>query len=194
MSATVGKSTLFPTDDWPTEAFYPKRQTLRMNDEGIEVLYQPAAHSDADSFVFFRGSDVVVAGDVIDTTRFPVIDIANGGSIQGEIDALNKLIDLTVAPTPFIYKGVGTYVIPGHGRLCEQMEVVDYRDMVVIVRDVIADLIKQGKTLGQIKEASPAKPYETQFGSTTGPWTTDMFIEAIYKSLTAPKEITAGKK
>ena len=87
-----------------------------MNDEGIEVLYQPAAHSDADSFVLFRGSDVVVAGDVMDTTRFPVIDLANGGSIQGEIDALNRLIDLTIAPTPFIYKDVGTYVIPGHGR------------------------------------------------------------------------------
>jgi cyclase len=193
MSVTVGKSTLFPTEDWPTEAFYPKRQSLRMNDEGIEVLYQPAAHSDADSFVFFRGSDVVVAGDVIDTTHFPVIDVEHGGTIQGEIDALNKLIELTVAPTPFIYRGVGTYVIPGHGRVCEQMEIVDYRDMVVVVRDVIADLIKQGKTLGQIKEASPAKPYETQFGSTTGPWTTDMFIEAIYKSLTAPKKLDGGK-
>ncbi len=139
-----------------------------MNDEGIEVLYQPAAHSDADSFVFFRGSDVVVAGDVINTTRFPVIDVANGGSIQGEIDALNKLIELAIPPTPFIYKGVGTYVIPGHGRLCEQMEIVDYRDMVVEVRDVIADLIKQGMTLDQIKAASPAMPYETQYGTQHG--------------------------
>ena len=103
--------------------------------------------------------------------------------------ALNRLIALAVPPGPFIYEGVGTYVMPGHGRLCEQLDVVNYRDMVVIVRDVIADLIKQGKTLGQIKEESPAKPYETQFGSTTGPWTTDMFIEAIYKSLTAaPKK------
>ena len=171
MSAPTGKAAPFPDDAWPTEAFYPKRKTLRMNDEGIEVLYQPAAHSDADSFVFFRGSDVVVAGDILDTTRFPVIDIANGGSIQGEIDALNKLIELAIAPTPFIYKGVGTYVIPGHGRLCEQMEVVDYRDMVVIVRDVIADMIKQGMTLDQIKAASPAKPYETQYGSQAGRWT-----------------------
>jgi cyclase len=187
MSAPTGKASPFPVDAWPTEAFYPKRQTLRMNDEGIEVLYQPAAHSDADSFVLFRGSDVVVAGDVIDTTRFPVIDIANGGSIQGEIDALNKLIELTIAPTPYIYKGVGTYVIPGHGRLCEQMEVVDYRDMVVTVRDVIADLIKQGKTLDQVKEASPALPYERQYGSKTGAWTTNAFVEAIYKSLTAKK-------
>ncbi len=187
MSAPTGKASPFPVDAWPTEAFYPKRQTLRMNEEGIEVLYQPAAHSDADSFVLFRGSDVVVAGDVIDTTRFPVIDIANGGSIQGEIDALNKLIELTIAPTPYIYKGVGTYVIPGHGRLCEQMEVVDYRDMVVVVRDVIADMIKQGTTRDQIKEASPALAYERQYGSKTGPWTTNAFVEAIYKSLTAKK-------
>jgi glyoxylase-like metal-dependent hydrolase (beta-lactamase superfamily II) len=158
-----------------------------MNGEGIEVMHQPAAHSDADSFVFFRGSDVVAAGDILDTTRFPVIDLEHGGSIQGEIDALNKLIELTVAPTPFIYSGPGTYVIPGHGHVCEQMEVVDYRDMVVTIRDVIADMIKQGKTLGQVKEGSPVKAYETQYGSNTGPWTTDMFIEAVYKSLTAKK-------
>jgi cyclase len=185
MSAPTGQTSAFPDDALPTEAFYQKRYTLRMNDEGIEVLYQPAAHSDADSFVFFRGSDVVVAGDVIDTTRFPVIDIANGGSVQGEIDALNKLIELAIPPTPFIYKGVGTYVIPGHGRLCEQMEVVDYRDMVVVVRDVIADMIKQGMTLDQIKAASPAKPYETQYGKQEG--SSSAFVGAVYKSLTAKK-------
>jgi cyclase len=185
MSAPTGKTSPFPNDALPTEAFYPKRYTLRMNDEGIEVLYQPAAHSDADSFIFFRGSDVVMAGDILDKTRFPVIDIANGGSIQGEIEALNKLIDLAIAPTPFIYKGVGTYIVPGHGRLCEQMEVVDYRDMVVVVRDVIADMIKQGMSLDQIKAASPAKPYETQYGTQEG--STSAFVEAIYKSLTVKK-------
>ena len=171
----------------PNEAFFTPRKAIRMNDEGIEILYQPAAHSSADSFVLFRSSDVVVAGDVIDTTRFPVIDLANGGTIQGEIDALNRLIELTIAPTPFIYKDVGTYVVPGHGRLCEQMEVVDYRDMVVLVRDVVADLIKQGKTLDQIRAARPALPYETRYGSQTGPWTTNAFIEAVYRSLQAKK-------
>jgi glyoxylase-like metal-dependent hydrolase (beta-lactamase superfamily II) len=169
----------------PTEAFYAPRKPLRMNDEGIEVLYQPKAHSGADSFVLFRGSDVVVTGDVMDTTRFPVIDIANGGSINGEIDALNKLIDLTIAPTPFIYKDVGTYVVPGHGRLSEQMEVVEYRDMVVVMRDRIADLIAKKKTLAEIKAARPGLPYETRYGARTGSWTTDMFIEAVHKSLTA---------
>jgi cyclase len=171
----------------PSEAFFGPRKPLRMNDEGIEVLYQPAAHSDADSFVLFRGSDVVVTGDVMDMTRFPVLDLAHGGTIQGEIDALNRLIELTIAPTPFIYKDVGTYVIPGHGRLSEQMEVVDYRDMVVTMRDRIADLMMQKKTLDQIKAARPALPYETRYGSKTGPWTTDAFIEAVYKSLNAGK-------
>jgi cyclase len=174
-----------PSGAWPNEAFFTPRKAIRMNDEGLEILYQPSAHSSADSFVLFRSSDVVVTGDVMDTTRFPVIDLANGGSIQGEIDALNRLIDLTIAPTPFIYKDVGTYVVPGHGRVCEQMEVVDYRDMVVLVRDVIADLAKQGKTLDQIKAARPALPYETRYGTQAG--VTNAFVEAVYKSLQAKK-------
>ena len=187
MSAPTGKASPFPVDSWPTEAFLRNRWYIRMNDEPIEILYQPAAHSDADmGFVFFRKSDVVVAGDIMDTTRFPVIDVAKGGSVQGEIDALNRLIDLAVPPGPFIYEGVGTYVIPGHGRPCEQLDVVDYRDMVVIVRDTIADMIKQGETLDQIKAAHPAKPYETEYGTEEG--STSAFVEAIYKSLTTAKK------
>src|SRR5215510_11976895 len=178
----------YPANAQPNEAFFTPRKAIRMNDEGLEILYQPAAHSNADSFVLFRSSDVVVTGDVIDMTRFPVIDVANGGTIQGEIEALDKLIDLTIAPTPFIYKDVGTYVVPGHGRLSEQMEVVEYRDMVVIMRDRIADLMMQKKTLDQIKAARPALPYETRYGAKTGSWTTDAFIEAVYKSLSTGKK------
>jgi cyclase len=181
---STGKDAL-PNGAWPNEAFFTPRKAIRMNDEGLEIFYQPAAHSNADSFVLFRASDVVVTGDVMDTTRFPAIDLANGGTIQGEIDALNRLIDLTIAPTPFIYKDVGTYVIPGHGRVCEQMEVVDYRDMVVLVRDVIADLAKQGKTIDQIKAARPALPYETRYGTQAG--VTNAFVEAVYKTLQAKK-------
>jgi glyoxylase-like metal-dependent hydrolase (beta-lactamase superfamily II) len=184
MSARDAKPS-YPGDAWPSEAFLPKRHAFRFNDEGIEIWYQPAAHSDADSVVLFRKSDVIVTGDIMDTTRFPVIDIASGGSIQGEIDALNKLIELTIAPIPFIYKDVGTYIIPGHGRLSEQMEAVDYRDMVVTIRDTVADMIKQGKTLDQIKAAHPALAYEPRYGRGAG--VTDSFIESIYKSLTAKK-------
>jgi len=174
----------YPSGALPNEAFFTPRKAIRMNDEGIEIFYQPSAHTSADSFVLFRASDVVVAGDVMDTTRFPVIDVASGGSIAGEIAALNRLIDLTIAPTPYIYKDVGTYVIPGHGRVSEQMEVVDYRDMVVLVRDNVADLIKQGKALDQIKAARPALPYETRYGAAGA---TNAFIESIYKSLQAKK-------
>ena len=175
----------YPGDAWPTEAFLTKRYAFRINDDAIEVFYQPAAHSGADSLALFRQADVVVAGDVMDTTRFPVIDIDKGGSIQGEIDALNRIIELTVVPIPFIYNGVGTYVIPGHGRLCQQLDVVDYRDMVVEVRDVIANLIKQGKTLDEIEAAHPALPYETEYGTQEG--VTNQFVESVYKSLTAKK-------
>jgi cyclase len=184
MSARNAKPS-YSLDAWPTEAFLDKRYAFRMNDEAIEIFYQPAAQTNADSLVLFRQSDVVVAGDIMDTNRFPVIDVANGGTIQGEIDALNRLIELTVVPIPFIYNGVGTYVIPGHGRVCQQLDVVDYRDMVVVVRDVIEALIKQGKTLDQIKAASPAKPYETEYGTQEG--STSAFVESIYKSLTAKK-------
>jgi cyclase len=185
MSAPTGKSAAFPVDTWPTEAFFPKRWYVRMNDEGVEVLHQAGAHSDADSFVFFRKSDVVAAGDVFDTTRFPIIDIAKGGSVQGEIDALNRLIELAIPPGPFIYEGIGTYVIPGHGRVCEQLDVVDYRDMVVEVRDAVADMIKQGMTLDQIKAAHPALPYEKEYGTQEG--STSAFVDSVYKSLTAKK-------
>jgi glyoxylase-like metal-dependent hydrolase (beta-lactamase superfamily II) len=151
------------------------------------VLHQPAAHSDGDSIVFFRRSDVVATGDVFDTTRFPVIDLARGGSIQGEIDALNRLIDLTIPSIPMPYKEGGTRVIPGHGRLCEQAELVEYRDMVTIIRDSVRRFAGKGMTLDQIKMANPTQGYRTRYGADAGPWTTDMFVEAIYKGAAVKK-------
>jgi cyclase len=187
MSASVGKDSAFPADAWPTEAFFQSRKTIYLNHEGIEILRQPAAHTDSDSLVFFRASDVVMAGDVLDTTRFPAIDLAKGGSVQGEIDALNRLIQLAIPSAPLVNQEGGTYVVSGHGRICDQADVVEYRDMVVIVRDVIQDMIKRGMTLEQIKAASPAKPYERQYGATSGEGTTNAFIETVYKSLLAAK-------
>jgi cyclase len=186
MSAPTGQPSSFPAAAWPTETFYQPRRYMYINGEGIEVLHQPAAHTDGDSVVFFRRSDVVVAGDIFDTTRFPMIDVARGGSIQGEIDALNRIVDLAIPSIPFDWRDEGTYVIPGHGRLCDQPDVVEYRDMVVIIRDRIQALVKQGKTLEQIKAASPTQGYSGRYGADSGPWTTNMFVEAIYKSL--PRE------
>ena len=188
MSAPAGQTPAFPTAAWPTETFHQPRRYMYFNGEGIEVLHQPAAHTDGDTVVFFRRSDVVVAGDVFDTRRFPMIDVTKGGSIQGEIDALNRIVDLAIPSIPFDWRDEGTYVIPGHGRLCDQPDVVEYRDMVVIIRDRIQALIKQGKTLAQIKAASPTQGYNSRYGANSGSWTTAMFVEAIYKSLTQERQ------
>jgi glyoxylase-like metal-dependent hydrolase (beta-lactamase superfamily II) len=171
----------------PTETFFYPRKYMFLNGEGIEVLHQPAAHTDGDAIVFFRRSDVVMAGDVLDTTRFPVIDVAKGGTIDGEIAALNRLVDLAIPSVPIVSREIGTVIIAGHGRICDQLDVVEYRDMVTIVRDRVRDLMKAGRTIDQVKAADPARGYEARYGATTGPWTTDQFIEAIYRSLAAKK-------
>jgi cyclase len=185
MSATDGPSRL-PVVAQPTETFTRQVKDLFLNREPIQVIYQPAAHSDSDSIVMFRRSDVIVTGDVFDITRFPMIDVDKGGSIQGEIDALNRLIELTVPsiPMPWLEEG-GTRVIPGHGRPCEEAELVEYRDMVTIIRDRVRDMIKRGMTLDQIKTANPTQGYRARYGADSGPWTTNMFVEAVYRSLMA---------
>lgn len=183
MSGPGGQSAQFPVPAWPTETFNEPRKYMYLNGEGIEIFHQPAAHTDGDAIVFFRRSDVIMAGDVFDTTRFPVIDVAKGGSIHGEVDALQKLVETAIPSIPIVSREEGTLVIPGHGRVCDQLDVVDYRDMVAIIRDRIGDLEKQGRTLEQVKAASPARGYTRRYGSDTGAWTTNNFVEAVYRSL-----------
>jgi glyoxylase-like metal-dependent hydrolase (beta-lactamase superfamily II) len=191
MSGSSGKTSPFPAGAWPSETFNQPRKYIYLNGEGIEILHQPAAHTDGDAIVFFRRSDVVMAGDTFDTTRFPVIDVAKGGSIQGEIAALQKLVDTAIPSVPIVSREEGTLVIPGHGRICDQVDVVEYRDMVTIIRDRIRDLMKQGLTLEQVKAASPARGYTRRYGSDSGSWTTNDFIEAVYRSMS---EHNSGKK
>ena len=183
MSAPTGQSSPFPTGALPTETFDLGRKYMYLNGEGIEVLHQPAAHTDGDVVVFFRRSDVVAAGDILDTTRFPVIDVARGGTIDGEIAALNRVVELAIPSVPIVSREAGTIVIPGHGRLCDQLDVVEYRDMVTIIRDRVRDLKDAGMTLDQVKAASPARGYTRRYGSDSGAWTTNAFVEAIYNSL-----------
>jgi glyoxylase-like metal-dependent hydrolase (beta-lactamase superfamily II) len=159
---------------------------LYLNGEAIEVLHQPAAHTDSDAFVFFRRSDVVVAGDVLDTRRFPVIDIARGGSIDGEIAALNRLSEIAVASVPIVSREAGTVVIPGHGRLYDQFDVIEYRDMVTIIRDRVRELVEAGRSLDEVKAARPANGYEGRYGNDRE-WTTEKFVEAVYRSLVKEK-------
>ena len=159
MSGPGGQASPFPVAAWPTETFNQPRKYMYLNGEGIEVLHQPAAHTDGDAIVFFRRSDVIVAGDVFDTTRFPVIDIAKGGSIHGEIAALQKLVDTAIPSVPIVSREEGTLIIPGHGRICDQLDVVEYRDMVTIIRDRIRDLMKQGLRWNKSKQ--PRRPGAT---------------------------------
>ena len=177
-----------PAGGWPTEVFHYSRKAMYLNGEAIEVTHQPAAHTDSDVFAFFRRSDVVVTGDVLDTRQFPVIDVERGGSIQGEIAALNRLAEMAVPSTPVVTREAGTIVVPGHGRLCDQYDVVEYRDMVTIIRDHVRDLIKAGKSLAEVKAAQPAKGYMGRYGNTGGPGTTDRFVEAIYRGLAKEKK------
>ena len=183
MSGPAGRPSPFPVEALPTETFHQARKYMYLNGEGIEVFHQPAAHTDGDAIVFFRRSDVVVAGDTFDTTRFPVIDIAKGGTIHGEIAALQKLVDTAIPSVPIVSREEGTLIIPGHGRICDQLDVVEYRDMVTIIRDRIRDLKKQGLTLEQVKAASPARGYTRRYGQDTGSWTTNDFVEAVYRTL-----------
>ncbi len=186
MSAPTGKQAEFPVAAWPTETFFEKEKPMYMNREGIQIIAQPSAHTDGDSIVFFRRSDVVVAGDILDTDHFPVIDLEHGGGIQGEIDALNHLVEIAIPSIPLIWQDGGTYVIPGHGWVCDQADVVAYRDMVTIIRDRVQALIDKKMTFDQILQSDPTQGFH-QYGSDSGPWTTKMFVEAIYKSLTAKK-------
>ena len=187
MSASTGRESSVATALWPTKTYTGKGYPMYLNGDAIQVIYMPAAHSDGDSVVFFHRADVIVTGDILDTTRFPVIDVAKGGSIQGEIDALNRIVEMTVPPFPLAFQEDRTYVVPGHGFVCDFYDLVEYRSVVLIMRDRIQDLITKGMTLQQVKAADPAQGFKKRYGAEAGPWTTDMFVEAVFKSLTVKK-------
>ena len=179
MSAPSGQTPPRPFGAWPTETFFSDDKEIFFNDEAIQLIYQPG-HTDGDVLVFFRRSDVVASGDLFLTTTYPVIDVERGGSIQGIINGLNRLLDITI---PKDKAEGGTFVVPGHGRLSDEADVVEYRDMLTIVRDRIQDLVAKGKSLADVKAAGVTRDYDGRYGATTGAWTTDQFIEAIYREL-----------
>ena len=172
-----------PVAAWPTDAYFTDRKEIYFNGEAVQLLWMPNAHTDGDSIVFFRKSDVIVAGDIYVNTSYPIFVQDQGGSFNGLLSALNTIIELTV---PRDKQEGGTYVIPGHGRLVDEADVVEYRDLSTIIRDRIQDAIKKGRTLEQVKAAKLTLDYDGRYGSTTGFWTTDAFIEAAYRSLSSP--------
>jgi cyclase len=176
----------------PTDTYDSSDWKFYINDEPVIIEHVPAAHSDADSLVFFRRSDVVATGDVFDMTGYPVIDTKHGGSLQGILDGLNHILkDITVAKEN---EQGGTMIIPGHGHLCDRNDLANYRDMLTIIRDRIADLVKKGRTVEQVKAAKPTYDYDGGYGRDSGPWTTDNFVEAVYRELSQNTSTKQGSK
>jgi glyoxylase-like metal-dependent hydrolase (beta-lactamase superfamily II) len=186
MSASTGKTPAMPAGALPTDTYFDEFHKLPeyFNGEAVIVYGAPAANTDGDSFVYFRHSEVIAAGDLFSTVSYPLIDLDKGGSIQGVINGLNHILDLSVAE----YRGQGgTWIVPGRGRLSDTADVASYRNMLTMIRDRVRDSLKKGMTLEQVKASRPTLDFDGRYGSKTGPWTTDMFIEAVYKSLQEKK-------
>jgi cyclase len=178
MSGLLGEPARMPYGVWPHDTFYTDAKQVYFGGEVVEMRHQPAAITDGDVIVWFRRSDVIAAGDVLSTVSYPKIDLQRGGSVQGVLNALNQILDIAV---PEFNNQGGTLIVPGHGRICNESDVAEYRDMITIVRDRIQAMVEKGMTLAQVKAAAPAKDYDPLY-STPG-WTTDMFVETVYTDL-----------
>jgi len=189
MSAPTGSQAPTPPAAWPTDTFHQDSMKLShfFNGDAVQIIHAPDAHTDGDVIVYFRGSDVLVSGDIFQMTTYPFIDVANGGTINGIIDGCNRMLDIVIPE--FRMEG-GTMVVPGHGRLSDGADLAYYRDMLTIIRDRAQALIKQGQTLDQVKAAKITADYDPRWGVNNNTWSTERFVEAVYKTL-APKP---GKK
>jgi cyclase len=166
----------------PTDTFFQQQKDMYFNGEAVQLIHVPHAHTDGDTVVYFRGSDVVCAGDLYSTTQYPRVDASRNGDVNGVIDGLNVLIDIIVSEQ---FTEGGTQVVPGHGRISDELDVVEYRDMVTIVRDRVREMMGRGLSLDQVKAARPTLDWDPRYGGDTGGWTAAMFVEAVYNSLRA---------
>jgi len=184
MSAPSGTKAPTPAGAWPSDTYFTNDWALFVNDEAIELVHIPAAHTDGDTMAFFRRSDVISTGDIFSTTGYPRFDPEHGGSVAGILDGLNRILEIAI---PGENQTGGTAIIPGHGRISDETEVANYRDMVTIVRDRVAALIKAGKTLEQVQSARPSSDYDGIYAGLGGPTPTD-FVAAIYRDLKGTKQ------
>jgi glyoxylase-like metal-dependent hydrolase (beta-lactamase superfamily II) len=179
MSAPAGAQPPTPVAAWPTSTFSGKHKEFFYNGEGVQIVHFPSAHTDGDSVAFFRRSDVIAAGDVYSTVSYPIIDGQRGGSINGVLDGLNQLLALVIAGEKT--EG-GTMIVPGHGRVSDEADLVEYRDMVTIIRDRVQDMLNRGMTLAQVQAARPTMEYDGLYGSAPG-WSSTQFVEAVFRGL-----------
>lgn len=186
LSAPPAGKPAAPEAAWPSETYFDEFHKLSeyVNGEPVILYHTPDANTDSDSVVFFRHSEVISAGNLMSTVSYPLIDVDKGGTIDGVIGGLNRILDLAVAE----YRSQGgTWVIPGRGRLSDTADVASYRNMLVMIRDRVADLKKKGMTLEQVRAARPTLDFDGRYGATAGPWTTDMFVSAVYRTLQEKK-------
>jgi glyoxylase-like metal-dependent hydrolase (beta-lactamase superfamily II) len=167
-----------PSASWPTDTYLTAEWSLFSNGEAVQFVHVPAAHSDGDTIVFFRRSDVISTGAIFDADAYPRFDPGTGGSIDGIVEALNRVLDIAI---PGENQEGGTVIVPGHGRLADETDVANYRDMVTIVRDRVREMVKTGMTLDQVKRARPTSDYDGVYDSRD--WTADRFVEAVYRSV-----------
>jgi len=173
-------ATKAPTETWPTDTYFTPQWTLFSNGEAVRFVHVAAAHTDGDTMVFFRRSDVISTGAIYDTTAYPRFDPDRGGSINGVLDALNRVVEIAV---PGESQEGGTVIVPGRGRLSDQTDVANYRDMVTIIRDRVRDLIAKGRSLDEVKRAKPTFDYDGLFDAQAGGWNGERFVEAVYRDL-----------
>ncbi len=178
-----------PEQGWPNDVYSGSQKNLSFNGDAVQIFHQ-AATTDGDSIVLFRRADVIATGDIFDPTEYPIIDLKTGGSLQGVLEGLNRLRQMAV---PADHMENGTMLIPGHGRVSDVADLDIYQQMVTVVRDRLQDMIARGMTLEQIKAAHPTRDYDPIYGHESGSWTTDMFIDAAYRSLTARQSNSSSR-
>ena len=171
---------LVPEGGLPVDAFDTDTFDFYFNDEALILYHVPGAHTDGDIIAHFRGSDVISTGDIFVSGGYPYIDIENGGNVQGIIDALNLVLFLAV---PAKHQAGGTLIVPGHGRICDEADVVEFRDMVVIVTERIQAMIDDGMSLREVQRARPTLDYDTEYVNENSFIQTEDFVEAVYRSL-----------
>jgi glyoxylase-like metal-dependent hydrolase (beta-lactamase superfamily II) len=181
LNRLTDKAQAIPGATLTSEYYLPSRDFF-LNGDPIVVYHEPNAHTDGDSIVFFRRSDVVVTGDIFVPERYPLIDLDRGGSIQGLIKAVNHILEITI---PANFQEGGTLVVPGHGRICDEADVTEYREMLTIVRDRVQDMIGKGMSLERVQAARPTLDYDTTYDGARGGATAAQFVAAVYTSLKA---------
>ena len=180
MAGIRGEAFARPFPAQPSDTYFTDDWAFFVNGEAIRMLHVPAAHTDGDTIVFFRRSDVISTGDIFRADGYPRFDRARGGSIAGVIEGLNLILDLAI---PGENQEGGTVVVPGHGRLSDETDVVNYRDMVTIIRDRIQAMIDAGMTLEQVQAARPSRDYDGIYEAEPGGARAEMFVENVYRDL-----------